>query len=89
MADEKGSLSDCEADDSTTASSRRSKHSHRYSDDDVLRAIRTQDHASANGVADELDCSRQTAHYRLKQLQDEGRVQSEKIGNTLIWTVVK
>jgi predicted transcriptional regulator len=65
------------------------KHSHRYSDDDVLTAVRAQDHATARGVADELDCSRQTAHYRLNQLQEEGRVESEQIGNTLIWTVVE
>lgn len=65
------------------------KGSHRYDDSDVLRAVRTQDHASAKGVAEELGCTRQTAHYRLNQLQSEGRVESEQIGNTLIWSVVE
>jgi predicted ArsR family transcriptional regulator len=65
------------------------KGSHRYDDEDVIRAVQAHDHPSAKSVAEELDCARQTAHYQLNRLQDEDIVESEKIGNTLIWTVVE
>jgi len=57
------------------------------SDEEVLQAI--QDHrAPAVGtgdVADAVGVSRQAADYRLKNLKDDGLIDTELIGQTKIW----
>lgn len=39
-------------------------------------------------IADAVGITRQGADYRLRQLRDEGRVDAEKVGNTLVWSLV-
>jgi len=36
-------------------------------------------------VADALGCVYDTAYKRLRKLEDEGRVESQKVANTRIW----
>ena len=40
---------------------------------------------STSEVAEELDCHRTTAHRRLTELKDKGKLSSTYVGNTLIW----
>ena len=37
-------------------------------------------------VAEDVGCDRDTAYKRLKKLRGEGEVESEKIGQSLVWT---
>jgi len=57
-----------------------------YSDElilDLLRGTRL----STSEVAQELDCHRTTAHDRLVELEEDGKVVSTATGNTRIWEV--
>ena len=62
------------------------KQSHRYSDEDVIEAVRNVDTATTKAIADELGCSRSGAYQRLTQLRDEDRVSSTEVGNSLLWS---
>lgn len=57
-----------------------------YSDEDVLNLLRDT-RLSTSEVADELGCHRTTAHDRLVELEDEGKVISSAVGNTLMWEI--
>lgn len=39
-------------------------------------------------VAEQLGCHRTTAHDKLIHLEQEGLVESKKVGNSLIWELV-
>lgn len=45
--------------------------------------------ATTREVADAVGCKYRTAHARLGDLEDEGRVSSRKIGASLLWTAVE
>lgn len=54
--------------------------------EDYLEAIREHaPHATTVKIAEAVGVTRQGADYRLRQLEEEGLVESELIGNTLIW----
>jgi predicted transcriptional regulator len=59
----------------------------RHTDDEVVDAVREHEPAATKEVADELDIARQSADYRLRKLEDEGRVKSKMVGNSLVWMV--
>ena len=54
-------------------------------DDDVVAAVRAHDPAATSEVADAVDVTRQAVDRRLRQLRDDGRVSSKKIGASLVW----
>lgn len=54
-------------------------------DADILAAVRAHEPAATSEVAGEVDMTRQGADRRLRQLRDEGRVNSKKIGASLVW----
>lgn len=56
-----------------------------YDDSEFMDAVGKHQPASTSEVADAVGCSRRTADYRLKQLREEGAVQSKMAGNSLIW----
>jgi len=57
-----------------------------YSDEIILDLLRGT-RLSTSEVADELDCHRTTAHDRLVELREGGKVVSMRAGNTRIWEV--
>lgn len=59
-----------------------------HSVDEYLDAVREHEPASTREVADAVGVTRQGADYRLRQLSDEGLVESKLAGNSLIWSVV-
>jgi predicted transcriptional regulator len=59
----------------------------RQSDEEVVDAVREHEPAATKEVADELEMARQSADYRLRKLEDEGRVESKMVGNSLVWMV--
>jgi len=56
-----------------------------HPDGEVLAAVRAHEPAATSEVADELDMTRQGADRRLRSLRDGGRVNSKKIGASLVW----
>lgn len=56
-----------------------------HSDEEVLEAVRTHEPAGTSEVADELGIVRQSADYRLRRLEDDGRVRKKKIAASLVW----
>ncbi len=55
-----------------------------YTDGEIRELLR-ETRLSTREVADALGCHRTTAHERLTELEDEGRVKSKSVGNTLLW----
>ena len=54
-------------------------------DEEILEAVETHEPAATSEVGEEVGVVRQTADYRLRQLRDEERVRSKKIGASLVW----
>ena len=42
-------------------------------------------YATAKDIAEEVGVTRQGADWRLRQLEEEGKVKSEMVGNTRVW----
>lgn len=51
-------------------------------------AVAELDMAGTRDVADHVGCSYQLAYKRLRELEDQGRVESLKIGGSRVWSVV-
>jgi len=58
-----------------------------YDDEEILDAVRDHEPAGTSEVADALGCTTQNADYRLRKLRDAGRVESKKVGRSLVWTL--
>ena len=58
-----------------------------HSDEEGIEAVQKLQPAGTREVADELGIARQSADYRLRQLEAAGRVSSKKIGRTLAWSI--
>lgn len=56
-----------------------------HTDAEILAAVRTHEPAATSEVAGEVDITRQGADRRLRRLRDEGKVNSKKIGASLVW----
>jgi predicted ArsR family transcriptional regulator len=62
------------------------KLTEQYSDEDFLEAVKEHEPAGTSEVADEVGCSRRNADVRLRQLEEDGLVESKMAGNSLIWS---
>jgi len=65
----------------------RGRFSAKHTDDEVLAAVRKHEPAGTSEVAEELGIKRPSADYRLRQLEEEEKVESKKIGNSLAWSL--
>jgi predicted ArsR family transcriptional regulator len=61
------------------------RYSTRYTDEDFLAAVRDHMPAATSEVAEHVGCVRQNADRRLRALRERGRVESKKIGASLVW----
>ena len=57
------------------------------SDKEILDAVRDHEPAGTSEVAESVGLARQNADYRLRKLRDAGRVESKKVGRSLVWTL--
>jgi len=55
------------------------------SDEDVLDAVREHEPAGTREIGEVLGIARQSADYRLRQLEEAGTVRSKMVGNSLVW----
>jgi hypothetical protein len=60
-----------------------------FQDRDFLRALENNGGGTTSEVADAVGCEYRTAYARLQDLDDEGRVSSREIGNSLLWEAVE
>jgi predicted HTH transcriptional regulator len=58
---------------------------HHSPEQDYFDAIREHSPASTSEIADTVGVTRQGADYRLRQLKDEGKVESKMVGDSLVW----
>ncbi len=66
------------------------KYTGEYSRDDFLSVIKDHQGPIGTGeIAKTVGCAHDTAYKRLKLLEKEDVVRSQKIGNTLIWEILK
>lgn len=63
------------------------KFTEKYPRKAFLDALREHGPTSTTAVADELGCSYELAYQRLRTLQDEGAVRSDRVGNAHLWSV--
>ena len=66
-------------------------HGNRHSkatEAEYVEAVRANEPATTQDIADAVGVTRQGADYRLRQLREEGVVDGDLLGNTLVWSVV-
>jgi hypothetical protein len=61
------------------------QYASQYSTDTIIETLERGDVVGTQDVADALGCVYDTAYKRLRKLEDEGRVRSQKVANTRIW----
>ena len=57
------------------------------SDAEILEAVREHEPAGTSEVGEAVGVARQNADYRLRRLEEEGKVRGKKVGRSLVWTV--
>lgn len=65
-----------------------SKFTAKYPMSAFLDVIKSKDQPTTGDIANEVGCNRRSALYRLRKLEDEGRVRSEKKGGYNFWKIV-
>lgn len=62
------------------------KYTERYTPEDFLSALESLGgSAGTQEVADKVDCAYRTAHAKLTELEEEGKLTSRKVGNAKLW----
>lgn len=56
-----------------------------HEDDEYVDAVRECEPAATSEVAGKVGVPRQNADRRLRRLEDQGRVRSKMVGNSLVW----
>jgi len=56
-----------------------------FSDEDFLKAVQKGELQSTTEIADTVGCKYRTAYERLNRLENNGAVESKKVGNSLVW----
>lgn len=56
-----------------------------HSEQEYLDAVGEHSPASTSEVAEAVGVTRQGADYRLRQLEEDGKVQRKMVGNSLVW----
>lgn len=62
------------------------RRSHRYT---IERLVEWCEDNDISTVADRVGVARQSADERLRKLREEGRVESEMVGNSLFWRLAE
>lgn len=64
------------------------KFSEKFPERAFLQAVESVETASTQNVADEVGCSYDLAYRRLKQFEEDGQVDSQKVGSAFIWRLI-
>lgn len=70
----------------------RDKNSGRFTEEypreSFLQALSELGAAGTTDISDHVGCDRRTAYLKLQTLEEEGDVESKKVGNALLWKLV-
>lgn len=58
-----------------------------YPEQSFIEAIEQSSTPTTTDVSEYVGCTQQAALYRLNNMEEEGTVTSEKIGNTKVWSL--
>lgn len=58
-----------------------------HSNSDLLDYLATDGPAGTQAIADEFGYTQPTAYRRLRQLEQAGEVDSQRVGNALLWSI--
>ena len=61
------------------------KFTEEYPVEEFIEAIGELDSAGTTDIADYIGCDRRTAYLKLQALDEDGKVESQKVGNALLW----
>ncbi len=61
------------------------KFTETYPIENFLDSLEEIGPAGTTDIADCVGCDRRTAYLKLQSLEEEGLVQSQKVGNALLW----
>ncbi len=62
------------------------KYTERYTSENFLSALESLGgSAGTQEVADEVGCAYRTAHAKLTELEEDGKLTSRKVGNAKLW----
>ncbi|WP_436903562.1 transcriptional regulator [Halovenus halobia] len=61
------------------------KFTETYPPENFTNALEELGSAGTTDIADIVGCDRRTAYLKLQSLEEEGKVQSQKVGNALLW----
>jgi hypothetical protein len=56
-----------------------------YPEQKFLQAVEELDSAGTSDIAEYVGCDRRTAYLKLTSLEQDGKLESDKIGNALLW----
>lgn len=66
------------------------KYTETYPSSDFVSALESRDGAAGTQeIANEIGCAYRTAHAKLSELEDEGKITSRKVGNAKLWQLKK
>ena len=64
------------------------KYTTSYADSEFIEAIQQlEGMAGTSEIAEEVGCTQRTAYTRLKSLEDQNRIDSRKVGSSLLWSL--
>ena len=59
-----------------------------YPREDFLQALEELAAAGTTDISNHVGCDRRTAYLKLQTLEEEGKVESRKVGSALLWELV-
>ena len=60
----------------------------KYPREDFLHALEKLSAAGTADISNYVGCDRRTAYLKLQVLEEEGKIESQKVGNALLWKLV-
>jgi DNA-binding MarR family transcriptional regulator len=64
------------------------RFSEEYPQDDFIRALEELGASGTTDIAEYVGCDRRTAYLKLQTLEEKGDIESQKIGNALLWNLL-
>lgn len=65
------------------------KFTEEFPEEEFLQALKELESAGTTDIADFVGCDRRTAYLKLNSLEERGEIESQKVGNALLWKLSK
>jgi hypothetical protein len=63
------------------------KFTKQYPDEAFLEAVATLDTPTTMNISEEVGCSYDLVYRKLREFEQEGKVESLKVGSSLLWSM--